>query len=73
LFALGSSGITDMMKSPIQTAFIMNYACFPDLLPGLKCAILHPDPPRSFGCLVATNFTEEGLFVYLSSFLEKAI
>ena len=51
----------------------MNYACFPDRLPGLKCALLHPDPPRSFGCLVATNFPEEGLFVYLSSFLEKAI
>ena len=31
------------------------------------------DPPRYFGCLGATNFTEEDHFCLLSSFLEKAI
>jgi len=31
------------------------------------------DPPRFFWLFVYTHFTEKGLFVYLSSFLEKAI
>jgi hypothetical protein len=61
------------MKSPIQTAYIMYDPGFSNLLPWLKRAILHLRSSSVFWMFEHNHFTEKDLFVYLSSFLEKAI